>query len=112
MGWGVRRWALVVGRGLARSEFYERAGAGAVVWSGVVWLPGAGVAWAGASGGCGSGGVVPATRVDVSVVRCALRWGARGRVVGGGSGVVSGVLCGGLGRVGWAVCSPCPVIVL
>ena len=65
---------MVVGRGLARSEFYERAGAGAVVWSGVVWLPGAGVARAGASGGCGGGGVVPATRVDVSVVRCAPRW--------------------------------------
>ena len=109
MGWGVRRWAMVVGRGLARSEFYERAGAGAVVWSGVVWLPGAGVARAGA---CRGGGVVPATRVGVSVARCALRWGARGRVVGGGSGVVSGVLCGGLGRVGWVVCSPCPVIVL
>ena len=100
---------MVVGRGLARSEFYERAGAGAVVWSGVVWLPGAGVAQAGA---CRGGGVVPATRVGVSVVRCALRWGARGRVVGGGSGVVSGVLCGGLGRVGWVVCSPYPVIVL
>ena len=44
---------MVVGRGLARSEFYERAGAGAgaVVWSGVVWLPGAGVARAGAPGG-------------------------------------------------------------
>lgn len=55
MGWGVQRWAMVVGRGLARSEFYERAGAGAVVWSGVVWLPGAGVAWAGASGGAGAG---------------------------------------------------------
>lgn len=34
-GLGVRRWAMVVGRGLARSEFYERAGAGAVLWSGV-----------------------------------------------------------------------------
>lgn len=103
---------MVVGRGLARSEFYERAGAGAVVWSGVCGCLVR--AWRGLvrRGGCRGGGVVPATRVGVSVVRCALRWGARGRVVGGGSGVVSGVLCGGLGRVGWVVCSPCPVIVL
>jgi len=43
---------MVVGRGLARSEFYERAGAGAVVWSGVVWLPGAG--WC-VGGGAGAG---------------------------------------------------------
>lgn len=104
---------MVVGRGLARSEFYERAGAGAVVWSGVVWLPGAGVARAGASGGVRGRGRGPGhpRRRKRRAVRSALV-GVRGRVVGGGSGVVSGVLCGGLGRVGWVVCSPCPVIVL
>lgn len=73
---------MVVGRGLARSEFYERAGAGAVVWSGVVWLPGAGVARAGASGGVRERGRGPGhpRRRKRRAVRSALV-GVRGRVV-------------------------------
>ena len=111
---GVQRWAMVVGRGLARSEFYERAGAGAVVLSGVVWLPGAGVAWAGASGGVRERGRGPGhpRRRKRRAVRSPLggaRAGGRWRVWCGLGGVVWGV---GSCRVGGVFPVPCDCFVM